>query len=290
MSSKRLQISLGIVGALAGTIAVAAHQALPTLGANGLLHPGRRSAEPAVRDSHPTLAFSGAGVTLAGWKVPARAARRGTVVYLHGVADNRGSGLGAVERFRDRGFDVIAYDSRAHGDSGGTVCTYGFYEKRDLQRVLDSVESGPVVVIGTSLGAAVGLQAAADDRRISAVVAVESFSDLRTVATERAPWFFTGGVIRQSFALAEELGQFPVDEVSPMSAGLRIRIPVLLIHGSEDTETPPEHSRQILGLLHGPKQLLIVDGAGHNESLQPWVWSRIEAWIDAVLDRGGDSD
>jgi len=39
MSSKRLQISLVIVGALAGTIAVAAHQALPTLGANGLLAP-----------------------------------------------------------------------------------------------------------------------------------------------------------------------------------------------------------------------------------------------------------
>jgi pimeloyl-ACP methyl ester carboxylesterase len=48
---------------------------------------------------------------------------------------------------------VIAYDSRRHGESGGDVCTYGYYEKEDLRRVIDALERGPVVLMGTSLGA-----------------------------------------------------------------------------------------------------------------------------------------
>ena len=69
---------------------------------------------------------------LKGWWFHARPARARTVVYLHGVADNRGSSVGIADHFLARGFDVVAYDSRAHGESGGDACTYGFYEKQDL--------------------------------------------------------------------------------------------------------------------------------------------------------------
>jgi pimeloyl-ACP methyl ester carboxylesterase len=280
-------VKRGTVAVLAGavvTLAAVAHRGLPNAGAYGLLKPARRSLDVAIRDTYNTVTLEGAGVTLVGWSAHATAARRGTILYLHGVADNRGSALPALQRFPERGFAVVAYDSRAHGDSGGTFCTYGFYEKRDLQRVIDQLESGPVIVIGSSLGAAVAIQAAAVDTRIKAVVAAESFSDLRTVATERAPWFFTTGAIHRAFVQAEGLGRFSVDDVSPLAAARRIRVPVLLIHGADDKETPPEHSRTVFEALGGPRQLLIVEGAGHNQSLQPWVWSRIEAWIDAVFE------
>ena len=98
---------------------------------------------------------------------------------------------------------MVAYDSRAHGNSQGDACTYGFYEKEDLRSVLDTLDPGPIVLIGTSLGAAVALQAAADDSRVTAVVAAEVFSDLRTVARERAPFFLTEEVIRKAISLAE---------------------------------------------------------------------------------------
>src|SRR5262249_48091418 len=86
---------------------------------------------------------------------------RGTIVYLHGIADNRTSASGVIERFTARRFDVVAYDSRAHGESEGSACTYGFFEKHDLRRVVDTVRPGPVILIGTSLDAAVALPAAA---------------------------------------------------------------------------------------------------------------------------------
>jgi pimeloyl-ACP methyl ester carboxylesterase len=230
-----------------------------------------------------TVTFQGAGVTLKGWQGDAVGNRRGTVIYLHGVSDCRASGAGVMERFRKRGFDVVAYDSRAHGESGGDACTYGVFEKEDLRRVLEAVKPGPVVLIGSSLGAAVALQLAADEPRVTAVVAAESFSDLRTVATERAPFFFTSGVIEKAFKLAAESGHFSIDSASPVVAAKTIKAPVLLIHGDADVDTPPAHSQRIFAALTGRKQLILVPGARHNHSLQGSVWSEIDRWIDSVL-------
>jgi pimeloyl-ACP methyl ester carboxylesterase len=221
------------------------------------------------------------GVRLAGWLFRTPQPRRGTVVYLHGLGDNRGSSLGLADHFVRLGFDVLAYDSRALGESGGDACTYGFYEKRDLSRALDLVGAKRALVFGVSLGAAVGLQAAAIDPRIALVVAVAPFSDLRTAARERAPFFASQANIDEAFRLAEAEGHFRADEVSPVAAAAGLRIPVLLIHGAEDHETPPAHSQRVFAALPGPKKLVLVAGARHNDTLTPATWSAIDAWLTA---------
>ena len=127
--------------------------------------------------------------------------------------------------------------------------------------------------------------ASADDPRVTAVVAAETFSDLRTVATERAPFFFTRGVVARAFRLAERDGHFQVDAVSPVVAAAKISVPVLLIHGDADSDTPPDHSRRVFAALHGPKHLVLVPGAGHNGSLRPEVWDQIERWVVDAFER-----
>ena len=115
---------------------------------------------------------------------------------------------------------------------------------------------------------------------VAAIVAAETFSDLRTVATERAPRFFTQRTIDHAFAIAESQARFQVDAVSPQRAAERIRVPVLVIHGAEDTDTPPAHSQRVFDALPGPKRLILVPGAHHNQSLNGTVWDEIERWID----------
>jgi uncharacterized protein len=252
-------------------------------GAGALLHPTRHRVLQPPPPACKNATFIGAGVQLEGWRCAAAAPRLGTIVYLHGIADNRASAAGVIQRFLPRGFDVIAYDSRAHGESQGDACTYGFFEKSDLHNVLDTVEGGPIVLVGTSLGAAVALQEAADDRRVSGVVAAETFSDLRTIATERAPFFFSAGTISAAFRRAGEEGHFNVDAVSPRTAAATITAPVLLIHGAADVETRPEHSQRVFDALKGPKRLIMVPGASHNGSLRGEAWNEIERWIDQVV-------
>jgi pimeloyl-ACP methyl ester carboxylesterase len=263
--------------------AVVVPSQLPAAGAGGLLYPARHHVGVPAPAMCEDAAFPGDGVHLHGWRCRATGAHRATIVYLHGIADNRTSAAGVIQRFVPRGFDVVAYDSRAHGESGGDICTYGFFEKNDLHRVLDTVDDGPVVLLGTSLGAAVAILEAADDQRVATVVAAETFADLRTVATERAPFFFTAPTIRKAFQLAAERGRFDIDAVSPERAAARITVPVLLVHGAADVDTRPEHSHRVFRALRAPKQLIIVPGARHNESLRPDVWPAVENWIDRVV-------
>lgn len=273
---------LGGIVVLVAAYSVTADQ-VASAAAEALLRPARRGMDQARPIGCTDVTFAGADVALRGWQCSGSGEKRGALVFLHGVADNRG-GMGALAlRFTGRGLDVVAYDSRAHGESGGDACTYGYWEKADLRKVLDSVP-GPVVLLGGSLGAAVALQEAADDNRVVGVVAAEVFSDLRTVARERAPWFLSEGMIRKAFAIAEERGRFRVDSVSPVDAARGIHVPVLLIHGAHDVDTPADHSRRVLAALAGPKELLLVEGAGHNQSLGgERVWQRIERWIDDVM-------
>jgi alpha-beta hydrolase superfamily lysophospholipase len=244
----------------------------PSWGAGALLHPGKTIATDRSNRPHDTLWFNGSGVRLKGWWFKTTKPRRGTIVYLHGVADNRGSSSSIADHFVPRGFDVIAFDSRAHGESEGDACTYGYYEKGDLSRVLDKISgSGPIVLVGTSLGAAVALQTAAEDNRVAVIIAVATFSDLRTVASERAPFFAS-----------------KVDEVSPALAAARIGIPVLVMHGKSDKETPPSHSVRVYDALRGPKELLLVPHAGHNDSINENTWTAIDAWIERwILAKAG---
>ena len=254
----------------------------PSWGANALLHPMRRHVTLQPARPFDAMELEGAGVKLRGWWFHG-AGKRGTVVFLHGVGANRESGVGIADHFLARGFDVLVYDSRAHGESEGQACTYGYYERQDLRRVLDHVTATPIVVMGNSMGAAIALQAAAEDHRIAAVVAVSAFSDLRTAAIERAPFFASKRNIAEAFELAEAEGAFRADDVSPMTAAARVSAPTLLIHGDHDDETPPAHSQRIFAALHAPKRLILVPDAGHGHVVDAGVWREIDGWLDVAL-------
>jgi pimeloyl-ACP methyl ester carboxylesterase len=277
-----------IAALIAGLVLAIAVYQVPQFAAGGLLYPSRQADVPPAPDGCREDVRQVAGISLSGWRCAAEGQRRGTIIYLHGIADNRGSAAGAIRRYRPRGFDVLAYDSRNHGRSGGDVCTYGYYEKQDARSLIDSAPSGPVILLGTSLGAAVALQAAADDTRVSTVIAAEVFSDLRTVAIERAPSLLPHWAIDRAFAIAESRGHFQVADVSPVKAATRLTIPVLLIHGADDLDTRPDHSNRVFEALRGRRRLLLVSGAGHNHSLSAEDTCReIDGWIEAIV--GADS-
>lgn len=271
---------------IGGAVAIALlTDVIPEVAAGALLYTSRRPVGAPIPSNCTNVAIEGVGVTLRAWNCSTSGPYRGTLVFLHGRADNRASAAGVVTRFVSKGFDVVAYDSRAHGESTGDACTYGYREKLDLKKVIDQVRPGPVVLLGTSLGAAVALQEAPDDRRVAGVVAAEVFSDLRTVARERA-WFLPEPLVGRAFAIAEARGNFRVDDVSPVEAARRIGVPVFLIHGTADTNTLPAHSERVFAALAGPKELLLVPGAKHNESLNASeTWGRIERWVEAVVAR-----
>jgi pimeloyl-ACP methyl ester carboxylesterase len=281
-------VGLGLLAA-GGVAFVHAGLAPVDWGAAAILHPVRRPLVRHPRRPHETVAFTSGDARLEGWLFRAAGERRGLVVYLHGIADNRQSGLGVVERLVPEGYDVLTFDARAHGRSTGDACTYGYYERRDVGRALDALGAPRAILLGHSLGAAVALQAAAVDPRVSAVIAASSFSDLPRIVRERARWLWLPSpYLEAALRRAGEEGRFPPAEASPVALAPRIVAPVLLLHGADDSKTPPAHSRRIAAALLCPHRLVVLPGVGHDEILgRAEAWREIEAFLDDVAPGAG---
>ncbi|MGC4030910.1 MAG: hypothetical protein QM754_04070 [Tepidisphaeraceae bacterium] len=81
----------------------------------------------------------GRQIRLAAWWMPAAAPSSKTVVIAHGYGDAKVGGIAWAPTWRDEGWNVLAVDLRAHGESDGQDCTAGYFEREDLARLIDAL-------------------------------------------------------------------------------------------------------------------------------------------------------
>jgi alpha-beta hydrolase superfamily lysophospholipase len=217
------------------------------------------------------------GIDLHAWYIPQKRNPKGTIIYLHGVGDCKIGGIPLARYFFTQGYSVLMYDQRQHGESGGSICTYGYYEKHDVSVALDFLEErqGPghetVAIFGTSMGAAIAIQAAAIEPRIKGIIAEASFANLRDIITDyqrriiKLPWHFLRNA---ALARTQAIANFRGADVSPLTDVKNISIPLLFIHGTEDKSIDVEYSRHLYEAAHEPKRLVLIEGADHND-----IWS-----------------
>ncbi len=217
------------------------------------------------------------GSILSGWFVPANPPANGTIIYLHGVGDNKISGLPSARVFHEHAYNVSLFDSRRHGESGGKFCTYGYHERWDLAEILTALERsygeklGRIGLFGVSMGAAIAVQSAATDPRIAAVVAEGCFIDLRSISRDhqkrivKVRWKFLGDLVMKR---AERIASFRADEVSPLKSLDETRVPILFVHGTSDSIIDRRYSEVLYEHAKGPKELYFIRDAYHNNT---WI-------------------
>jgi hypothetical protein len=219
------------------------------------------------------------GITLKGWKVRAAYPNGDWIIVLHGVSDNRTGNLGHAEFLLRNGYNVVMMDSRAHGESGGAMVTYGWLERHDVVAIVDALTSTEKVrhlgALGVSMGAANALQSAAIDPRIEAVVAEDPFANLREVSYDYAGLDVAPLLGKTLFRPASIVamreaglaGNFSPDDVSPEKAVATRPFAVLIICGTNDHRIPCRHAERVYNAATGPKELWEVPGAGHAAAL-----------------------
>lgn len=263
----------------------------------GALHPPRRAsslqmiaeAEDVFRNVHAIKEdFSVTapdGTVLRGWLVhPTSQGSVGNeprdwVLVFHSIADNRMGVLGQAAFLLRAGYGVVLMDSRAHGESGGSITTLGWKERDDVHAIITALENRErvhcVFALGVSMGAAIALQSAAGDPRITGVIAEAPFSSLREVGYDYAglhlsPWlgrtFYRPGLEAGLIALERDSG-ISVDAISPARAVSVRAFPVFIISDGDDRTVPTRHAEAIYNAASGPKQIWIVPNAPHASGL-----------------------
>jgi dipeptidyl aminopeptidase/acylaminoacyl peptidase len=271
---------------------------------NALYVDPRPSAEPQQADQlaqetgsswEPAAVDTADGVTLRGWLFRPAEPNGGAAMLLHGVGDTR---LGMMQQARlllDAGYSVLLPDARGHGNSGGRVISYGLRESLDVHCwagwLLARVPNARLYGLGASMGAAVLLQSLMVEHRFRAVVAECPFATFQEIALDRmhqrtgAPRTLFFPILLLSFVYARARYGLNMRHVSPAVAVRATTVPILLIHGTADSNIPVSHSRD-LHALNASTRLWEVAGAGHvdNYAAQPEAYRKhVLEWFAAHL-------
>lgn len=243
------------------------------------------------------------GVRLAGWYFENPAQGGCGAAMLHGRGGTRVGMLAYAPLFWRYGCDLAVYDARAHGESGGEFITFGYHEAGEAVAVADwlagraGLGRGQVGLFGVSYGATSALLAGAAAPDLAFVIVDSAYSDLKTLAWERAEMgygplnatLFTNPALLFSGLIA---GYNPF-AVSAVAAVQKPGPPALLIHASDDPYTRAAHSRRIYEAAGPGRVALAITewGGGHAGSLgaDPAGYrALVEAFIEAYAPGFGE--
>jgi alpha-beta hydrolase superfamily lysophospholipase len=196
---------------------------------------------------------------------------KATIIIIHGIGACKEQMLSFTAHLSEEGFNTMIFDLRAQGQSEGTFCTYGFYEKEDVSIIIDSLirrnATQPFGIWGSSLGGAVALQSLAFDQRLKFGIIESTFDELDHVVLEYSNdllHFKSKWMCCVSLDKAGKLAHFNPAEVKPVEACKQITQPVMIAHGLRDEKIPIEFDRRNFAALAGAeKEFVEVPGAGH---------------------------
>jgi dipeptidyl aminopeptidase/acylaminoacyl peptidase len=229
------------------------------------------------------------GLTLRGWYAPGE--RRAVVIFVHGVDANRTQLLPEATAIHRHGYGVLVFDSRAMGESDGSVSTWGDLEQRDVTAALDYVSARPevgadrVAIVGFSAGGSAAAFVAARDRRVRALVLCGTWSSLEA-ELKRA--YARYGALSWGPALAAfRASGVDFDHVRPVDhVGEIAPRPILVIAGDREEGSPLSEMRRLFDAAGDPKELWVVPGAPHGGYLStaPVAYeARVVGFLDRAL-------
>ncbi len=181
-------------------------------------------------------------------------------IFAHGWGRNWANMLKYYPMVDDCGCDVLMYDHRAHGASGGEYPTGGIKEAEDLLLVTEwasrnkGYKWNQMAWLGSSWGAAASLTAGATDKNPAFIVADAPFQNWYSAVFERAIKDYGSGIKAIAPGVMKVVNmRSGVDykEASSVNKAKEIEEPVLLIHSQGDQETSSDQSVNIAEHLNG---------------------------------------
>ncbi len=208
------------------------------------------------------------------------------LIMLPGISSCKEFFLPAAQQFSREGYYVLLLDQRAHGQSGGDYCTFGFQEKHDVSCVVDTLlarhPNMRIGIYGNSLGGAVALQVLAEDKRLQFGIIESTFNTMENVVAQYGENYFgirSEWLTRHTLDKAAAIAHFDPYAVKPCQSACSITQPIFMAHGDADERIPFAFGRDNFEhLASQDKEWHTVQGAGHND-----IWARGGAEYQAAM-------
>src|SRR5258706_1983681 len=210
---------------------------------------------------------------LKAWYIPSDNQQNFIVLVLHDLNESRISGLGLAQALQSRNIDVCLMDLRAHGSSWGNEFSPGPLAVDDVRRVIDKLFEDyyleRLAILGIGTGAAIAIETAAVDDRVSAIVLQSPFLSLDKYVQRRyrQKW----GILNSAYSyvtnkrLKKQLGYSP-EKLNLPDICEYIFIPTLVIAGSNDAEIPYVESMSVSEASGSDmKNFITIKNASHDE-------------------------
>ena len=217
---------------------------------------------------------------------PGAPERRDLFVLGHGVTSDKDRpwSEGIAAALESAGVASLRIAFSGNGASEGKfVDSTITKEALDLGSVLDAFPEWRIGYVGHSMGGAVGLLRASEDRRIKSLVSLAAV----THTAEFVQRMF-GHLTHGDFMLEKPHCPYgPALESDLMALGSladkaeSIRVPWLIVHGSDDDVVPPQHSRDLHAAAPTRSELVELAGVDHSftgvglprmiELVVPWL-------------------
>jgi len=223
---------------------------------------------------------------------------KGTIIMLHGIRASKEHFIPISKTVTVWGYNALIVDLKAHGQSGGDYCTFGYNEKNDISDLITYVietEDEPTSfgIWGQSLGGAVALQTLAIDERIAFGIIESTFAELRPTVHRYAK-NYTGfnwpALTNFMINRMESIADFKVDDIKPYEIAKQIKQPVLMVHGKKDKKMPIAVGEKIFNSLNNEQsEFYIIDEANH---LNVWkvgglsYMNKVSDYLEMLLNNG----
>ncbi|WP_081824410.1 alpha/beta hydrolase [Paenibacillus sp. UNC451MF] len=217
-------------------------------------------------------------VTLKGWFLPSESSpAKLNIIMAHGYRKNRlqsdAEALKLSKTLVEQGYNVLMFDFRNSGESGGELTSVGYLEKYDLLGAIDWMKAnhpGTIALHGFSMGASTALIAAAEEPDVAGVVADSPFNHLTRYLKENLPvWSHLPNIPFTPLILGilPPLTGIDPNQVDGFSAVDRIYPrPILFIHSTDDHSIPYENSETMWAKHPDRFELWKTSGADHVKS------------------------